>query len=103
MGFLSALATGSQFIAAGGARRVLVIGVEVLSRIVDWTDRSTCVLFGDGAGAVVLEAAEFGGPLSFVLHSDGSKKSALWAEGAQAIAHLCEGRGGVHHRLLISA
>jgi len=81
MGFLSALATGSQFIAAGGARRVLVIGVEVLSRIVDWTDRGTCVLFGDGAGAVVLEAAEFGGPLSFVLHSDGSKKSALWAEG----------------------
>jgi 3-oxoacyl-[acyl-carrier-protein] synthase III len=81
VGFLSALAAGSQFIAGGGAKRVLVAGTEVLSRIVDWEDRGTCVLFGDGAGAVVLEAAEFGGPLGFVLHSDGSKRDALFAEG----------------------
>ncbi len=81
MGFMSALATGGQFIGAGGAKRVLVIGAEVLSRIVNWKDRGTCVLFGDGAGAVVLEAADFGGPLAFVLHSDGSKAKQLWADG----------------------
>jgi len=81
MGFLSAFATGSQFIANGTARRVLVIGTEVLSRIVDWSDRSTCVLFGDGAGAIVLEAAEYGGPVEFVLRSDGTKRDALWADG----------------------
>ena len=81
MGFMSALATGTQFIGAGSARRVLVIGAEVLSRIVNWQDRGTCVLFGDGAGAVVLEAAEFGGPLSFVLRSDGARKDHLFAPG----------------------
>jgi len=82
MGFMSALATGFQFIATGACQRVLVCGTEVLSRIVNWQDRGTCVLFGDGAGALVLEAAEFGGPLGFVLRSDGSKKDALFAEGA---------------------
>jgi len=81
VGFLSALSAAMQFIVAGSYRRVLVVGAEVLSRIVNWDDRGTCVLFGDGAGALVLEAAEFGGPLGFVLHSDGSKKSALFAEG----------------------
>jgi 3-oxoacyl-[acyl-carrier-protein] synthase-3 len=81
MGFMSALATGMQFIAGGGARRVLVIGAETLSRIVNWEDRGTCVLFGDGAGALVLEAAEFGGPLGFVLHSDGSGGRHLFADG----------------------
>ena len=81
VGFLSALATASQFIATGTYQRILVIGSEVLSRIIDWNDRNTCVLFGDGAGAVVLEAAEQGGPLSFVLHSDGSGASSLYAHG----------------------
>jgi 3-oxoacyl-[acyl-carrier-protein] synthase-3 len=80
-GFLPALATGSQFVATGAATRVLVIGTEVISRIVNWKDRGTCVLFGDGAGALVLEAAAFGGPLGLVLHSDGSKKQSLFAEG----------------------
>ena len=80
-GFLTALATASQFIQTGTYRRVLVIGSEVLSRIIDWTDRGTCVLFGDGAGAVVLEASDRGGPLSFVLHSDGSGAQALFAPG----------------------
>jgi 3-oxoacyl-[acyl-carrier-protein] synthase-3 len=98
VGFLSAFATAAQFVGTGACRRVLVVGTEVLSRIVNWQDRSTCVLFGDGAGAVVLEAAEFGGPLGLVLRSDGSKKEALFAEGpcgprdAQgngAPAHLC--------------
>ena len=81
VGFLAALSTGFQFVAAGTARRVLVIGSEVLSRIVNWQDRSTCVLFADGAGALVLEAAEFGGPLGIALHSDGSKKTVLFADG----------------------
>jgi len=81
MGFMSALATATQWIGAGGARRVLVVGAEVLSRIVNWEDRGTCVLFGDGAGALVLEASEFGGPLGFVLRSDGSKAKQLWADG----------------------
>jgi len=80
-GFLVALSTGFQYVATGAARRVLVAGVEVLSRIVNWRDRGTCVLFGDGAGALVLEAAEFGGPLGLAMHSDGSKKSYLFAEG----------------------
>ena len=88
MGFMSALATGTQFIAGGGARRVLVIGAETLSRIVNWEDRGTCVLFGDGAGALVLQAAEFGGPLGFVLRSDGSKADQLCADG------LCGPRDG---------
>ena len=80
-GFLAALATGSQFIATGACRRVLVVGTEVLSRIVDWTDRDTCVLFGDGAGALVLEAADRGGPLGIILHSDGAGIDLLNAPG----------------------
>jgi len=80
-GFLAALATGSQFIATGACGRVLVVGTEVVSRIVDWSDRGTCVLFGDGAGALVLEAAERGGPLGVVLRSDGGGADLLNAAG----------------------
>lgn len=83
-GFMAAIATGSQFIAGGGAQRVLVVGAEVMSRIVDWSDRATCVLFGDGAGAVVLEASEAGGILSFKLRSDGSGASLLYVGGPAA-------------------
>ncbi len=72
-GFVYGLATGSQFIQSGAYRTVLVIGAESLSRVLDWRDRTTCVLFGDGAGAVVLRATERdGGLLSFVLGSDGA-------------------------------
>ncbi len=88
-GFLAALSTGTQFIAAGGARRVLVVGAETMSRIVDWTDRNTCVLFGDGAGALVLEPAESGRPgtlESFVLRSDGGLASLLYCGGPAAPA-----------------
>jgi 3-oxoacyl-[acyl-carrier-protein] synthase-3 len=81
VGFMSALATGMQFIGTGSCQRVLVVGTEVLSRIVNWEDRNTCVLFGDAAGAVVLERAEYGGLLGMVLRSDGTKKEALFAEG----------------------
>jgi 3-oxoacyl-[acyl-carrier-protein] synthase III len=72
-GFLYAMATANGFIASGMHRNVLVIGVEVLSRFLDWTDRSTCVLFGDGAGAVLLQASDRpGGALGFDLFSDGT-------------------------------
>ncbi|MGB2695260.1 MAG: beta-ketoacyl-ACP synthase III [Dehalococcoidia bacterium] len=81
VGFVSAVATASQFIQSGAYQRVLVVGSDVLSRLVDWKDRGTCVLFGDGAGAVVLEASDRGGPLSFVFHSDGGAASALYAPG----------------------
>jgi len=74
-GFLYALAVADQYIRAGTYRTILVIGAEVLSRMVDWTDRTTCILFGDGAGAVVLQADRgTRGILSTHMHSDG----ALW-------------------------
>jgi len=77
-GFVFALGVADKFIRSGDARHVLVIGAETLTRIVDWNDRTTCVLFGDGAGAVVLKADEDTGILSTHLHSDGSKKELLW-------------------------
>jgi 3-oxoacyl-[acyl-carrier-protein] synthase-3 len=81
VGFLYAYATGAQYINSGLYKRVLVVGAEVFSRIVDWNDRGTCVLFGDGAGAVVLETSERGGPASVVLKSDGSLGNILYARG----------------------
>ena len=84
VGFVAALATGAQFIDSGAFQRVLVVGSEVLSRITDWTDRTTCVLFGDGAGAVVLEAAARAGPTPFVLRSDGAGAKLLYARGRAA-------------------
>lgn len=78
-GFLYALSVAHQFIATGAARHVLVVGVEVLSRVMDYTDRTTCVLFGDGAGAVVLSRSEEpGGLLGFTLGSEGSRPELLW-------------------------
>ncbi len=71
-GFVYALTQGYGAIAAGLARRVLVIGADTLSRVVDWEDRSTCILFGDGAGAVVLEQVEQGGFHAFELGADGA-------------------------------
>jgi 3-oxoacyl-[acyl-carrier-protein] synthase-3 len=72
-GFVYGLATGSSFIRSGMYRNVLVIGVEVLSRFMNWKDRNTCVLFGDGAGAVLLEASDQpGGLIGFNLYSDGT-------------------------------
>jgi 3-oxoacyl-[acyl-carrier-protein] synthase III len=70
-GFVYALGVADRFVRSGGARCALVVGAETLSRIVDWTDRTTCVLFGDGAGAVVLEASDEPGILSTHLHADG--------------------------------
>ena len=86
-GFVYALSTANAQIISGQAKRVLVIGAETFSRLMDWTDRSTCVLFGDGAGALVLEAAEGEGTskdrgiLSVDLNSDGSYRDILYVDG----------------------
>ena len=86
-GFVYALANANAMIVSGQAERILVIGAETFSRIMDWTDRSTCVLFGDGAGALVLEARDGDGTsadrgiLSVDLHSDGRFKDLLYVEG----------------------
>ncbi len=86
-GFVYALANANGMILSGQARRVLVIGAETFSRLMDWTDRTTCVLFGDGAGAVVLEAADGTGTsadqgiLATDLHSDGRLRDLLYVDG----------------------
>jgi len=80
-GFVYALTCAEKFISSGTHKRALVVGAEVLSGIVDWQDRSTCVLFGDGAGAVVLEASDKPGILSSVLHADGAYYDILSAPG----------------------
>lgn len=86
-GFIFALSTADNFIRARAANRVLVIGAETFSRLLDWEDRTTCVLFGDGAGAVVLEATEVTGAskesliLSTHLHSDGRQYELLYVDG----------------------
>jgi 3-oxoacyl-[acyl-carrier-protein] synthase-3 len=79
-GFIYALNTADLFIRGGQARNVLVVGAEVLSRVLDWTDRSTCVLFGDGAGAVVLQASDEPGIMGAKLHADGSQRDLLHAD-----------------------
>lgn len=76
-GFVYALSVADNFIRAGSAKCALVIGAETLSRIVDWTDRTTCILFGDGAGAVVVQASPEPGILSTHLHADGRYESLL--------------------------
>ncbi|WP_171174165.1 beta-ketoacyl-ACP synthase III [Ruegeria sp. HKCCD8929] len=96
-GFVYALSNANALILSGQAKRVLVIGAETFSRIMDWTDRSTCVLFGDGAGALVLEAlngngtADDRGILSTDLNSDGRYKDLLYVDGGvstQSTGHL---------------
>ena len=80
-GFVYALATADNFIKSGQYKCALVVGAEVFSRILDWNDRGTCVLFGDGAGAVVLQASEKPGILASVLHADGSQAGILCVPG----------------------
>lgn len=80
-GFIYALTVADSMIQSGSAKRALVIGAEVFSRILDFTDRTTCVLFGDGAGAVVLEASEQPGILATDLHADGRYKDILCVPG----------------------
>jgi len=82
-GFVYALGVAEQFLESGAAKTALVIGAEVLSKVVDWTDRTTCVLFGDGAGAVVLRAQDDDsrGVLANALHSDGSMTDLVYMPG----------------------
>jgi 3-oxoacyl-[acyl-carrier-protein] synthase-3 len=107
-GFVYALATADGFLKTGSFKRALVIGAETFSRILDWSDRTTCVLFGDGAGAVVLEAQESSGAadgrgiLTSHLRSDGRHKSKLYVDGGpsstQTVGHLrMEGRAVFKH------
>ncbi len=77
-GFIFALTVADKFIRSGAAKNVLVVGSETLTRMIDWNDRTTCVLFGDGAGAVVLKPDTDTGILSTHLHADGGKKELLW-------------------------
>ena len=86
-GFIYALNTADMYIRSGQARNALVVGAEVLSRVLDWNDRTTCVLFGDGAGAVVLQASEEPGILGAKLHADGSHRGMLEASG-----HISNGK-----------
>ena len=86
-GFVYGLATADAFIRAGQAKRALVVGAEVFSRILDWNDRGTCVLFGDGAGAVVLQADERPGILASSLHADGRYSGILSVPG-----NVCGGK-----------
>ena len=81
-GFVYALTIADLFIRSGQARHALVVGTEVYSRILNWNDRGTCILFGDGAGAVVVSASEKPGILASRLHADGSYKEMLCVPGS---------------------
>lgn len=107
-GFVYAVATADAHIRSGMAKRALVIGAETFSRILDWTDRTTCVLFGDGAGAIILEAGEGEGTiadrgvLTAHLRSDGSHREKLYVDGGPSttgtVGHLrMEGREVFKH------
>jgi 3-oxoacyl-[acyl-carrier-protein] synthase-3 len=107
-GFIYALASADNFLRSGAFKRALVIGAETFSRILDWNDRGTCVLFGDGAGAIVLDAQPQSGMtpdrgvLSTHLRSDGRHKSKLYVDGgpssSQTVGHLrMEGREVFKH------
>src|SRR5690606_24550232 len=78
LGFIYALSMADKFIRSGQSKCALVIGAETLTRMIDWTDRGTCVLFGDGAGAVVLKPSDETGILSMHLHADGTHKELLF-------------------------
>ena len=90
-GFIYALNTADLYIRGGQARTALVVGAEALTRLLDWTDRSTCVLFGDGAGAVVLQASDEPGILGARLHADGRHRDMLKAD-ARISNGVIEGR-----------
>jgi 3-oxoacyl-[acyl-carrier-protein] synthase-3 len=93
-GSIFALSIADQYIKSGAAKKVLVVGSEICSRIVDWTDRGTCVLFGDGAGAILLAASEDTGILSTHIHSDGEYEDLLFCPNPQAASGAEAGSAG---------
>ncbi len=99
-GFVYALGVADKFLCSGETRYALVVGAETLSRITDWSDRATCVLFGDGAGAMVLESSNKPGILSTHLHADGFYKDLLTVPTgiSQGCADLDNGRGHIKMR-----
>ncbi len=94
-GFIYALSVADQYIRAGNASRVLVVGAETLTRMIDWSDRGTCVLFGDGAGAAVLVADEAPGILSTHIHANGGYGDLLKTDVGVSRGFEAEERGGV--------
>jgi 3-oxoacyl-[acyl-carrier-protein] synthase-3 len=99
-GFIYALGIAENFIRAGSAKRALVIGADTHSRLLDWNDRGTCILFGDGAGAVTLEACDEPGIFSTHLHADGKYESLLYVEGGtpRGDGQISEGNAYTHMR-----
>ncbi|MFI3187092.1 MAG: beta-ketoacyl-ACP synthase III [Methylococcaceae bacterium] len=93
-GSIFALSIADQYIKTGAAKKVLVVGSELCSRIVDWSDRGTCILFGDGAGAVLLGVSEEVGILSTHIHSDGEYEDLLYCPNPQAATELNKNEAG---------
>ena len=98
-GFMYALGIADKFIKCGQSKKVLVIGAETLTRMVDWTERETCVLFGDGAGAVVLEASSEPGIYATCLHADGGHKDLLYNPVGVSAGFTDEPNHGVRIRM----
>lgn len=96
-GFVYALSVADKFVRAGDAKCALVVGAETLSRIINWEDRSTCVLFGDGAGAVILQASNEPGILSSHLHADGAYKELLTVPAgiSEHPEYILQGKGNI--------
>ncbi|WP_027150474.1 beta-ketoacyl-ACP synthase III [Methylobacter tundripaludum] len=93
-GSIFALSIADQYIKSGAAKKVLVVGSEICSRVVDWTDRGTCILFGDGAGAVLLGASNEAGILSTHIHSDGEYEDLLYCPNPQAATEANKDEAG---------
>jgi 3-oxoacyl-[acyl-carrier-protein] synthase-3 len=96
-GFVYALTIADQFIRSGQVERSLVVGAETMSRLIDWTDRETCVLFGDGAGAVILEASEEPGVIYSDIGADGQYRSLLYADAGVSL--MKEGGGSAELKM----
>jgi len=93
-GSIFALSIADQYIKSGAAKKVLVVGSEICSRLVDWTDRGTCILFGDGAGAVLLSASDEAGILSTHIHSDGEYEDLLYCPNPQVATEVNKHEAG---------
>jgi 3-oxoacyl-[acyl-carrier-protein] synthase-3 len=98
-GFVYALGVANNFIRAGQSKKALVVGAETLTRMVDWSERETCVLFGDGAGAVVLEASDEPGILATCLHADGGYKDLLYNPVGVSVGFTDEKNHGVRIKM----